>query len=93
MTAMGILSTIAFCALLWWALNADAERHMRKRAAQPLYPESLFKVAVTDAEIVSTRPDGTVERCPISELKELYIVTTSAGPWTPDVWWLFVGSS
>jgi hypothetical protein len=81
MTAIWILAAIAFCAWLWW---------VRKR---PLYPESLFKVTITDSEIVSTRPDGTTERCPIAELKELYIVTTSDGPWNPDVWWLFVGSS
>jgi len=84
MIPLGILAIIAFCAWFWF---------MRKRVARPLYPESLVKVTVTDAEIISTRPDGTIERCLISELKELYIVTTSGGPWSSDVWWLFVGSS
>jgi len=93
MIAIFILASLAFSAVLWWALSADFERNFRKRKDQPLYPESLFKVAVTDSEIVAHRPDGTIERVAVAELKELYIVTTSAGPWAPDVWWLFVGSS
>ncbi|WP_330968440.1 hypothetical protein [Lysobacter sp. A3-1-A15] len=93
MIAIWILGGIAFSGVLWWALSADFNRFARKRKDEPLYPESLFKVAVTDSEIIAHRPDGTVERVSIAELKELYIVTTSAGPWSPDVWWLFVGSA
>ena len=57
-----------------------------------LYPESLFKVTLTDTEIVNEKPDGSVERVPLAELKEFYIVTNTSGPWGGDLWWLFVGS-
>jgi hypothetical protein len=93
MLAIWTFLAIAFMALLWWASSADSERFARQRKHSPLYPESLFKVTVTDSEIIAHRPDGAVERVAIAELKELYIVTTASGPWNPDVWWLFVGTT
>lgn len=93
MTIAWIACALVFCALLWWALDADMARYMRKAANRPLMPESLFRVVIDESDIVAHRPDGSIERCAISELSELYIVTTSAGPWSPDVWWVFVGSS
>ncbi len=88
-----VLGLAASGAFWWWAFTADFNRFARDRKDQPLYPEGLFKVAVTESEIVAHRPDGSVERVAIAELRELYIVTTSDGPWHPDVWWVFVGSA
>jgi hypothetical protein len=93
MIAIWTIGALVFCGLLWWALIVGAERSIGRKVSQPLIPESLFKVVITDSEIVARRPDGTIQRCAIGELRELYIVTTSSGPWSPDVWWLFVNSA
>jgi len=58
-----------------------------------LYPECLFIVKITGAEIVSTRPDGTIERVNVDELKEIAIETNDSGPAGADVWWILLGSN
>lgn len=92
MIAIWTIGLLALCASLWYALNTGARKSIDKKASRPLLPESLFKVVVTESEIVAHRPDGTIQRCALGELRELYIVTTSGGPWSPDVWWLFVNA-
>jgi hypothetical protein len=90
--ALVLLSLLGVAALMWWALSWDMDRFIRNRKGTPLHPESQFVAAITDTEVVVRRPDGTIERVAIAAVKEIYIVTTSAGPWSADVWWLFVGS-
>jgi hypothetical protein len=90
---LAILGLAGVCALLWWAMNWDFARFRRKGTNLPLLPESRFQVRVTESEVVAQRPDGSIERVTIGELKEIYIVTTSTGPWTPDVWWLLVAAN
>jgi hypothetical protein len=58
-----------------------------------LYPECLFVVSVSDAEIINTRPDGVIERVAVKDLQEVAIETNTSGPWGADVWWLLRGSS
>lgn len=58
-----------------------------------LYPECLFVVSVSDAEIVNKRPDGVVERVAVKDLQEVAIETNTSGPWGADVWWLLTGRS
>ncbi|HEX9173884.1 MAG TPA: hypothetical protein VF861_14625 [Telluria sp.] len=93
MIAVWAIGALVVCGLLWWARSVRARRSGGRNASQPLIPESLFKIVVTESEIIAHRPEGTIQRCAIGELRELYIVTTSLGPWSPDVWWLFVNSA
>ena len=56
-----------------------------------LYPECLFVVSVSEEGIVSTHPDGTVQKLTRAELTEVAIETNSSGPWGADVWWSILG--
>lgn len=72
--------------------------HLRSRggvrcAAEPaLQPESRFIVRWSDTEVVCERPDGKVERVGWDDLQKIEVVTTSAGPFAPDVFWVLQGS-
>lgn len=57
-----------------------------------LYPECLYVLTVTEAEIACTCPKGLLQRIGRSELKEVAVVTNDSGPWGADVWWHFTGS-
>ena len=43
------------------------------------------------SEIVCERPDGAVERVGWADLETVEIVTTSDGPFAPDVFWVLYG--
>ncbi len=87
---------IAAGAALWLALKKgwiwDFQRFRQHHERVRLSPESRFNVVVDGAEIVSHRPDGTIERVALAAVKEIFVVTTSDGPWAPDVWWLLLGA-
>ena len=70
----------------------EAFEYAHARSPDALFPESLFVVLVSDADIVCTRPDGTVERVAWADLNKIEIVTTSEGPMVPDVFWVLHGS-
>jgi hypothetical protein len=53
--------------------------------------ESRFVVTLTDGAIISRRPDGITERVDLADLHAIILVTTSNGPFSPDVWWFLVG--
>jgi len=54
--------------------------------------EASFVVTVSETEIVNHRPEGTVERVALAELKAVLIETNDSGPWGADVWWILLGS-
>ena len=56
-----------------------------------LDPESQFIIQVTDTEIVCHRPDGICEKVAWDDLQKVEILTTSDGPFPPDVLWLLHG--
>ena len=58
-----------------------------------LMPESGFIVRLSDAEVVCERPDGKVERIQWSDLQKVEVITTSDGPFAPDVFWLLDGTA
>lgn len=79
----GVLIGILLAAALAWTW-----RSRRK----PLMPESLYRVSVSDTELVCTFPDGAVQRLAWKELTQVAIRTTSEGPWAPDLFWGFHGA-
>jgi hypothetical protein len=62
-------------------------------AGKGLYPECLFVVSLSNAEITNSRPDGVIERLPVRDLREVAIETNTSGPWGADVWWLLTGTA
>ena len=47
---------------------------------------------VSDTEVVCERPDGKVERVGWGDLEKVEVVTTSDGPFAPDVFWVLHGT-
>ena len=47
--------------------------------------EASFVVTVSETEIVNHRPEGTVERVVLADLKAVLIETNDSGPWGADV--------
>ncbi|MCI0595271.1 MAG: hypothetical protein L0Z48_01870 [candidate division Zixibacteria bacterium] len=69
--------------------------HPGQYASEPsarLEPESRFIVRISDSEVSCERPDGKVERVGWSELQKVEVVTTSAGPFVPDVFFVLHGT-
>ena len=50
------------------------------------------RVVLTDSSVTRFRPDGTQESVRWDDLVEVGIVTTDAGPWLEDVFWLLSAS-
>ena len=48
-------------------------------------------VSFDDAGVVRTMADGRTESVRWSELREVHIITTDAGPFVDDVFWLLIG--
>ena len=76
----------------WW-LSRVAARALDRPAPAKLEPESQFIVRLSDVEVVCERPDGKVERVAWSDLQKVEVVTTSEGPYVPDVFWVLHGTS
>src|SRR5262245_29029993 len=78
------------------ALRAlDRAHHPEQYASKPrapLDPESRFIVSLSDSEVVCKRPDGKVERVAWADLQKVEVITTSDGPFAPDVFWLLHGT-
>lgn len=56
-----------------------------------LFPESLFKVTVTDDHVRHDSPNGESEELKWSELQQVEIHTTDEGPSLPDVFLVLIG--
>ena len=98
LAALAMLAVVGFMALWerWW--NSRTVSRALKRVGQPgsrtrLEPESRFIVRLSESEVVCERPDGKVERVAWSDLQKVEIVTTSEGPYVPDVFWVLQGTS
>lgn len=88
--------TVVFAGLLAWGLGEIWMRWRTSRMTSsqpraPLEPESRFVVRLSDSEVVCERPDGTVERVGWDDLQRVDVVTTSDGPFAPDVFWVLHG--
>ena len=59
---------------------------------KPLEPEVRFVVRLSDSEVLCERPDGKVERVGWADLQKVEVVTTSDGPFAPDVFWVLHGA-
>ena len=82
--------TIGFSGLTPGLNEAFEYAHARKPTM--LEPESRFVVTVSDSEVACVRPDGAAERVAWADLQKVEIVTTSAGPFVPDVFWVLHGT-
>jgi hypothetical protein len=87
---------------LRWRASRTASRavdralHPERYASEPrapLDPESRFVVRLSDAEVVCERPDGKIERVGWADLQKVEVVTTSDGPFVPDVFWVLHGTA
>lgn len=56
-----------------------------------LNPERKFIVRLLDSEVVCERPNRQVERVTWDDLQKVEILTTSSGPFAPDVFWVLRG--
>lgn len=59
----------------------------------PQIDESKFVIEVTAKEIVHHRPNGSTLRIALDDLTQIIIETNDFGPYAPDVWWFFIGST
>ena len=83
----------------WWlsrvasrALNR-AHHPERNAGPAPLEPESRFIVRSSEFEVACERPDGRVERVAWNDLQKVEVITTSEGPFAPDVFWVLHGTN
>lgn len=103
---MNVLVLIAFliaCFAILFAMERANEAWLSwqvnralRRVGQPgpkLEPESRFVVRVSDAEVVSERPDHTIEQVRWDALERVEIVSTGEGPMHPDMFWVLHGVS
>lgn len=49
------------------------------------------RVECDNDKIVRYVPDGSIESVEWSMLNEIRIITTDEGPWSEDIYWLFIG--
>ena len=85
----------------WVRLRRRADQALASRANDSLSqsprprldPESKYLVRVTDTDVECTAPDGTVSRISWADLQEVGILTTSGGPFAPDVFWMLLDTA
>ncbi len=58
-----------------------------------LKPERDYVVAVSETDVICSRPDGTTESVKWNDLQRVEILTTEDGPFTPDVFWVLYGTT
>ena len=64
-----------------------------KPESPKLKPESDYTVAVSEADVICSRPDGTTESVEWNDLQRVEILTTDDGPFAPDMFWVLYGST
>lgn len=102
-----IVAVLAACVAVtlvgrWW-VGVSARRQVEgsKRQTPPAGKagpaqrslESSYIVTLSDAGVSCTHPDKSVERLAWEDLESVEIVTTDAGPFATDVFWVLNGSS
>lgn len=78
---------VCVVALIFWVLS---KRKQRKEVWETT-PGGPYQVFVTDEAVSCTHPKRATELIRWDEIKEIRLVTTSDGPFSPDEWYLFVG--
>lgn len=63
----------------------------RTRQVWDTTPGGPFEVVVSEDGLSCSHPRRAAEAIRWNEVREILLVTTSAGPWAPDVWYVFVG--
>ena len=69
------------------------EEHPAPEPRATPVPESSYVVELSDAEVRCKHPDGSLEIVEWADLQRVELVTTEAGPFAPDVYWLLYGTS
>lgn len=77
---------------VWACLHARYSKRCALVPRPPLMPASRFVVRLSDWEVICERPDGKVERVSWADLQKVEVVTTSDGPFAPDVFWVLHGT-
>jgi len=74
--------------------GAEAMRVGRAAASaqRSLEPENQVVLHITEETVWCERPDGRIEGVNWSDLRRVEILTTSGGPFSPDVFWVLSGS-
>lgn len=57
-----------------------------------LKPQCDFSVEVSQTGATARRPDGKIESVEWDDLQKVAILTTDAGPFAPDIFWVLIGS-
>lgn len=57
------------------------------------YPESEYKVTITDKFLRVHYPDHGIQEIAWSEVKEIKLINTGDGPFLPDVWLTLSGDN
>ena len=65
----------------------------RTRNIYETTPGGPYTVIITDEEIACEHPKRTREHIRWDAITEVRLVTTTDGPWQPDMWYLFMGDS
>lgn len=63
----------------------------RERQVWDTTPGGPYEVAITDQELTCTHPKRPTESIRWDQVREIMLVTTSGGPFSPDVWYVFTG--
>jgi hypothetical protein len=54
-------------------------------------PGGPYVVSITEQELTCTHPKRPTESIRWDQVREIMLVTTSDGPFSPDVWYVFTG--
>ncbi|MFO1437842.1 MAG: hypothetical protein U1F81_05925 [Verrucomicrobiaceae bacterium] len=94
-TALGFYLIGWLCRMLsnWLGSRSATKALSGDLPKAKLMPESQFIVTISEQAITCQRPDGTTESVRLDDLQKVDILTTSDGPFAPDVFWLLHGSA
>jgi hypothetical protein len=81
----------------WWIRRTVRRMTIKIMAEGPkepsrLIPESLYLVQISPTEVSCVHPDGKIEQVDWDDLERVEILTTDAGPFAPDMFWVLLGS-
>lgn len=64
---------------------------LKKNTDKKKNPEDYFKVTITDKEVTVEHPKRKTEQVKWADIDCIKIITTSQGPFQPDVWLALLG--
>ena len=74
----------------WWTTIVN---QLKKRRAEYLFPERKYQVTLAHPLFSVSNPSGELFEASLNCLEKIEIITTDAGPWAADVWYVFSFSS